>query len=100
MQATNQAGVTTMSTANGYIVDVSPPTTGYVFDGPKANGVLQSSKDLDYGPLLTQLSAHWGGYHDIGTGIVDYQWAIGSCSGCSDIIYWHSTGLATGMILN
>lgn len=98
IQATNKAGLSSVSTSQGYIVDLSPPSPGYVFDGPEVNGVDAPGPDQDYGSSLSDLSAHWGGYYDSGTGIVEYQWAIGSCTGCTDVIHWNCAGLGTGGI--
>ena len=69
-----------------------------MFDGSKPNEFNVFGRDVDYGSSVTEVSAHWGGFSDYGTGIVEYQWAIGSCPECKDVINWHSVGLQTGMI--
>jgi hypothetical protein len=93
--ATNKAGLSSISTSAGYVVDTLPPSPGYVFDGSKPNEFNVFGRDVDYGSSLTQVSAHWGGFSDYGTGIVEYQWTIESCPKCKDIITWHSVGLQT-----
>lgn len=96
----NSAGLTSLSSSLGYILDESPPLGGIVHDGPKPQ---QGNFDLDYTADSTTLSAHWGGtFIDPHSGISEYFWAIGSCAGCTDLQGWSSVGMTTGtrMIIN
>ena len=90
----NGAGLSSVSSSLGYILESSPPQGGIVYDGPQPQG---ANFDLDYTSDSTSLSAHWGGtFSDPHTGISEYYWRIGSCVGCGDIQSWASVGIATG----
>ena len=92
-QAQNGAGLTSLSSSHGYILDSSPPEGGIVYDGPRpSEGVL----DLDYTTSLTTLSAHWSGFADPHCDISEYYWSVGTCSGCSNVQNYQSVGVATG----
>ena len=73
----------------GYIVDTSPPELRVVLDGI-------DNEDRDYFTNRTSYSAHWVGYADAHSNIMGYEWAIGSCHGCTDIQSFVSVGLMTG----
>lgn len=97
LQVMNGAGLTSVSSSLGYILESSPPQAqgGMVYDGPQPP--QGGNFDLDYTSDSTSLSAHWGGaFSDPHTGISEYYWRIGSCLGCGDIQGWASVGIATG----
>ena len=94
----NKAGLLSVSSSLGYILESSPPLGGVVYDGLQPQ---RGNFDLDYTSDSTSISAHWGGtFSDPHTGIAEYYWRIGSCLGCSDIQGWVSIGIATGKTLN
>lgn len=72
----------------GYILDYSPPDIGVVFDGPPTT-------DVDYWTDGV-LAAHWSGFSDPHTDVVEYWWAIGTCATCTDLQPFVSVGLNTG----
>ena len=67
--------------------DNSGPTAGVVNDGPGADRVVQASN--------TTISANWSGFNGGPSGIVDYQWAIGTRPGDEDVQAFTSVGVAT-----
>lgn len=79
-----------MKTSHGYIMDSSPPVIGLVLDGVDI-------EDRDYLRERTSYAAHWSGFADPHSDIMEYEWAIGSCHGCTDIQTFVSVGLLTGM---
>jgi len=72
-------GWSAVGTSNGILVDTTPPTTPVVTDG----GEYTSSPDT--------LSAQWASI-DAQSGIVEYQYAIGTTAGGTQIVGWTSTG--------
>lgn len=90
----NSAGLVSVSSSLGHILESTPPQGGIVYDGPQSDG---GNFDLDYTSDSTRLSAHWGGtFSDPHTGVSEYYWTVGSCYGCSDIQSWVNIGTATG----
>jgi len=51
-----------------------------------------TSTDIDVSYSLTQLSANWDAAADAESGIADYQYAIGTTAGGSDVVDWTSVG--------
>ena len=76
--------------------DSSPPCPSRVFDGPRPHGGV-GFLDLDYTSNHTHLMAHWVSFSDPHSGVGDYQWSIGSCRGCDDVMPFVSIGMVTGM---
>jgi hypothetical protein len=52
--------------------DITPPSTGMVFDGAQPNVDLQTQTER------TSISANWTGLEEDVPGIVEYEWAIGT----------------------
>ena len=67
------AGLETITIAanSPVVVDRTPPTTGYLNDGPTA-GV-----DIDYQSDLTMLCISGSGFSDPESGITEILWGIG-----------------------
>jgi MYXO-CTERM domain-containing protein len=63
------------------------PAAGVVADGTGA--------DIDFQSSLVQLDANWAGFTDPQTGVVKYEWAIGTTSGAADIQAFTDVGTAT-----
>ena len=92
-QTQNGAGLAFLSSSLGYTLDSSPPEGGVVYDGPQPEGVGEI-EDRDYVSSLTMLSAHWRGFSDPHTGVLEYLWAIGTCAGCSNVQQFRNVGVA------
>ncbi len=86
VRARNGAGDWSLAgNSNGIIVDASAPTTPVVMD----DGLYTSSS--------TSLHATWTTSSDPHSGILEYQYAIGTSIGGSNIVDWTSTGLSTAV---
>lgn len=92
VQATNDAGLSTLVTSPGFSVDLSPPVAGVVFDGSG----LSSSSDVDYSDLAAGITCRWFGFSDPHSSITGYELAIGTCPTCSDVQTWMPVGLVSG----
>ena len=94
-QAVNNAGLTAVASSQLVIFDTTPPVAGRVFDGPRpASGFW----DLDYTSNHTHVRAHWEPFLDIHSVVTEYQWGIGMCPGCTDVLSFISIGLRKGAV--
>ena len=62
-------------------VDESGPNPGTVLDGDYtqyANSCRGSCKEINYQPSDSRIDAHWAGFADDESGIVKYEWVVGS----------------------
>ena len=77
-----------MSSCSGaivsYILDTSPPTAPSAL----SNRVIGAS--AYYSPIYS-----WDASTDVGTGLVDYEFSIGTSSGGVEVVGWNSNGLVT-----
>jgi M6 family metalloprotease-like protein len=89
VKAENYQGLmSNVTTSNGQRVDITPPNDpGAVSDGTGA--------DIGYSTSTTQLSANWGAATDPESGIVEYEYAIGTTAGSNDVIDWSTNGVNT-----
>lgn len=87
-QSQTQTGKTvssdTTTTVNFNLTDASAPTTPVVTD------------DGSYTASSTSLHANWNA-SDPETGIAEYQYAIGTAPGGTNVVNWTSTGTATSV---
>ena len=82
----NAAGLSTIGSSDGAIIDSTPPTIGTVKDG---NGLY----DIDCQENNKPITATWQGFSDPESTITEYQWAIGTMQFSEDILPWTSVGL-------
>ncbi|NLN77242.1 MAG: PQQ-binding-like beta-propeller repeat protein, partial [Armatimonadetes bacterium] len=88
VKARNGAGTwSEVGSSDGIFVDASPPTTPIVVD------------DGNYTTIPNVLNASWSA-DDPHTGVVEYQYAVGTSSGGTDVINWTSAGTQTSVSLN
>jgi len=87
IRATNAAGLTVSAGSDGVTVDATPPSPGSVSDG--------ASSDIDFQTSLTSIDASWTGFADAQSGVVRYEWAIGTTSGGTDVQAFTSAGTST-----
>lgn len=80
--ARNKYGMESASIMASIFLDASPPTTPLVTD------------DGAYTSARTQLHASWSS-EDPQTGIVEYQYTVGTTSGGTDVVGWISLGTQT-----
>jgi len=87
VRATNGVGLQTVATSNGVLVDATAPAAGGVRDGPGA--------DIDVQTSTTTIEANWSGFSDPQSGIVQYEWAIGTTPGGQELQAFEGIGLST-----
>ncbi|NLN77249.1 MAG: PQQ-like beta-propeller repeat protein, partial [Armatimonadetes bacterium] len=86
VKARNGAGMwSAVGSSDGITVDSSPPAAPTVND------------DGEYTSSLTTLKANWSAA-DPHSGIAEYQYAIGTAIGATDVVDWTSTGATTSVI--
>ena len=77
----NMLGLETTLTSQQIVVDWTPPESGDVVDGNVTSPISQEYVDVDYQHEKGVLSAHWSGFQDVESGIVEYHWCIGTAQG-------------------
>ncbi|XP_048243311.1 uncharacterized protein LOC124141844 isoform X1 [Haliotis rufescens] len=88
--AYNKAGLVSWAYSDGVQVDVLPPVTGRVKDGPDVH-------DLDYQRSPDEISASWYGFSDTDSSIAKYFWCVGTVNDTTDcsVMDWIDVGLHT-----
>ena len=102
--ATDESSLTgTAFSANGAVVDLTPPVPGSVYDFTVVSASPLTSSDLaaeisrrnsngqvaddrfasDVGAYV---AAHWTGFTDLESGVYAYEWCIGSSPGAADLM--------------
>ncbi len=81
-------GAGSLGAAKAIVVDGTPPLAGTVSDG-------WTGADLDVQLSRTTIAAHWTGFNDPQSGIVGYEWAIGTTSGGQEILAFAGVGTRT-----
>ena len=87
----------TLATSWAYIVDLSAPLRGHVFDVLPSR---DSKIDVDFQTDLSRLKVAWTGFHDPHSSIKEYYICIGTCSSCDDVIASQSVGIINGKYPN
>ena len=92
VRATNNAGLSVIGISSSTTFDFSEPEDGVV----SANSAYQSDK--------SRVSAWWTPFKDTDSGILSYEWCIGSLVTTCDILHWTDAGgdlsaTATGLTL-
>jgi hypothetical protein len=81
---------------DGFIVavdpDTTPPAAGRVYDRP---GNDQVHEDVSQHASLTSISASWDGFSDKESGVVEYEWAIGTEASPESMKAFAPVGTAT-----
>ena len=77
----NMLGLETTLTTQQVVVDWTPPESGDVVDGNVTSPISHEYVDVDYQLEKGVLSAHWSGFQDVESGIVEYRWCIGTAQG-------------------
>ncbi|XP_078321865.1 uncharacterized protein LOC111103999 isoform X3 [Crassostrea virginica] len=90
VQAFNRARLMTLATSWAYIVDLSAPLRGHVFDVLPAGDI---KTDIDFQTDMSRLKVTWIGFYDPQSPIKEYFISIGTCSSCDDVIARQSVGI-------
>src|SRR5207245_1404706 len=86
--ARDSAGLLSADTAPvNFSVDSTAPVAGLVNDGLAA--------DIDFQGSRTLMAANWNSFSDVQSGIIKYEWAIGTAPGGTTIQGFVNVGLAT-----
>ncbi|CAG2198380.1 unnamed protein product [Mytilus edulis] len=99
VKAFNRAHLSVGKSTLAYIYDITPPSTGYVYDGRKDTSTTEK-KDIDYQTDMTQLSFFWEGFNDPHSIIKYYSVHIGTCPGCNDVMTQQTVGIHTYFTLS
>lgn len=90
--ATDKVGLETASYSQGVMIDTTPPTLGFVYDGDDEFETFQQD--------AFRISTHWTGFVDAESGIDHYEWAVGTSAGATDIMPWRVTTSMTEAEVN
>jgi len=77
----NMLRLETTLTSQQVVVDWTPPESGDVVDGNVTSPISHEYVDVDYQREKGVLSAHWSGFQDVESDIVEYHWCIGTAQG-------------------
>ncbi|XP_078616241.1 uncharacterized protein LOC144884661 [Branchiostoma floridae x Branchiostoma japonicum] len=91
VKAYNGAGLSVIAVSWPTVVESSPPEPGVVYDGVPS----VDHQDADFQTELDTLRARWEGFHDAHTAILGYDWSVGTCPGCDDVMEAEHVGLLT-----
>ncbi|XP_077995632.1 uncharacterized protein LOC144449084 [Glandiceps talaboti] len=86
VMAVNHAGLYTIASSDGVLIDTIPPSSGSVYDGLGIH-------DVDYQNSSTVVSASWHGFSDLHSSIHHYLWCVGSQPGHEDVLPCQDVGL-------
>lgn len=89
IRAYNQNGLWSSVRSSPMLVDVDPPTLGWVNDGSEAY------VDVDHQPHSDAVSAWWHSFRDPESGINTYRWSVGTLPNASDLVAWDTVGNTT-----
>jgi len=88
MRVTDSAGNTNgIFWSDGITIDLSPPVGMAIIDG--------LTEDVTFTASTTQYSASWDRFTDALSGVVEYQHAVGTSPGATDVLDWTTTGVDT-----
>ena len=73
---------------DAFIYDLTAPVVGLVNDGAEAT-------DQDWSNSTTEMSANWSNFSDVTSGIVGYEYSIGSSPAGTDVLFWTENGADT-----
>ncbi|XP_078696304.1 uncharacterized protein LOC144924691 isoform X1 [Branchiostoma floridae x Branchiostoma belcheri] len=93
VKAYNGAGLSVIAVSWPTVVDSSPPEPGVVYDGVPSMG----HQDADFQTELDTLQVRWEGFHDAHSAILGYEWIVGTCPGCDDVMEAEHVGLITAV---
>ena len=88
---TNADGFSTTSMSDGVVIDITPPSSGLVHDGPSL------LTDVNYQSSPSSVQAVWEPFTDHESGIVGYRWGLGTSPDDDDVINFIDIGMATSV---
>ena len=88
VKAFNKAHLYSVKSSSGLMIDVSPPSGGYVLDG-------MSQIDIDWKYEMTGIGAHWYNFTDTQSRIESYRWSVGTDKDGCQVLPFTSVALRT-----
>ena len=88
VQANNGVGYLATSTSDGVQIDSTPPVVKAVRDG-------QTLDDIDLQSHDNFISANWDEFEDTESGVIKYEWCVGTRQGTCDVIPQTDVGDST-----
>ncbi|MED5266789.1 MAG: T9SS type A sorting domain-containing protein, partial [Candidatus Neomarinimicrobiota bacterium] len=93
IKATDLAGnISRAFSSDGVTIDYGTPVSGIVYDG--------LTGDSDWTNSDSTFDISWSGFIDTVSGIVSYEYAIGTTPGASNVISWTGNGVDTTVVVN
>ena len=77
----NMLGLETILTSQQVVVDWTPPKAGEIADGNCTTPMTEVFIHTYYQRDKAMLFAHWSRIHDFESGVVEYEWCIGTSPG-------------------
>ena len=77
----NMLGLDTVLVSQQVVVDWTPPENGEIVDGNRTMPMTGVFIDSDYQSDKETLFAHWSGIEDYESGVIEYQWCVGTAQG-------------------
>nr|XP_034314147.1 uncharacterized protein LOC105348718 isoform X1 [Crassostrea gigas] len=96
VKAINKAGLMSLATSWAYIVDLSPPIAGHIYDGVPGSELA----DIDFQTDMSALNVYWEGFHDPHSAIKEYYISVGTCQSCDDVIGRQAIGIVSSFKLD
>ena len=96
IQGFNKVGLSTLATSWGFVVDMTPPVPGNVFDGPRQKD--GRPQDIDAQTYSCHMDAHWDGFYEPHSVIKEYFISIGTCPNCQNVVSRQAVGLVQGRL--
>lgn len=85
----NMVGLETVLTSKQVVVDWTPPEAGEILDGNRTMPMTGVFIDSDYQKDSGMLFAHWSGFEDSESDVIEYQWCVGIAQGNYDFSLVH-----------
>ncbi|XP_070573739.1 uncharacterized protein [Ptychodera flava] len=91
VKVVNNAGLTSIASSDGFMIDTAPPEVGVVHDGLGIH-------DSGYQNSSNIVAASWHGFSDLQSSIHHYMWCVGTTPGAEDILSCENVGLRLSMV--
>lgn len=85
-----------ISSSDPIIIDTTSPISGDAYDGVPGQATL----DIDFQEDISIIHAYWNDFVDPDSPYITYQWGIGTCPYCTNIMSYTHVGHSTGKLTN
>ena len=90
--AQNRAGLNATASSEGVKIDLTKPIAGTVIDSSDGKSACRSDNATTI--------ASWSHFSDVESGIVEYEWGVGTAAGSDDVLPFDSVGLSESATSN